>query len=180
MITLTWRPITLSYDGPAIDTSLTEQETKELARLANNADVLEIGSAYGYSAVAMALGGANKVTAVDPHTWLNSYEPMLQNLIAYNVLDNVEIIRTDSWTALPRLFAEGQTYDLIWIDGDHEAHTVSHDVAWAIQLVRKGGTIACHDYDETTCPGVRIALDAWRQPPQLVDTLALYGPGDGW
>jgi predicted O-methyltransferase YrrM len=177
---LEWRPIALAPGRPEISTSLTADETYELQRMsAIRCDVLEIGSAYGYSAVAMALGGA-KVTAVDPHAWLNSYTTMIQNLIAYDVLDNVEIIQQDSWTALPKLFADGRTFDLIWIDGDHEAHTVSHDVAWAIQLVRKGGTIACHDYDEATCPGVRQALDAWRPPPRVVDTLALYGPGDGW
>jgi hypothetical protein len=66
----------------------------------------------------------------------------------------------------------------VWIDGDHEAHTVAHDMHRARRLLRPGGTLACHDYGEETCPGVRQALDAWKPPPWLVDTLGIYGPGE--
>jgi len=51
---------------------------------------------------------------------------------------------------------------------------VESDVTWAQKLVRPGGVIACHDYGEDTCPGVQVALDAWRKPPRVVDTLAIY------
>lgn len=173
---LDWRPIALG-DGPAISTSLTAAETDELRRLAADADVLEVGSAYGFSAVAMALAGAH-VTAVDPHAWLDSYHVMVANLAAYGVTDKVEICRADSRVALPALAVEGRTFDLIWIDGDHEAATVARDVQNALALLRPAGTLVCHDYDEDTCPGVRAALDAWNIPPRLVDTMAIYGPGD--
>lgn len=177
MMQLTWRPVALENDRPAISTSLTLAETEELRRLAANADILEIGSAYGYSAVAMALAGG-RVDAVDPHSWLSSFDVMLGNLNAYGVVDQVRIHRSDSWTVLPMLAEQGRQFDLVWIDGDHEAPTVAHDVAWAVRLLRSGGTLACHDYDEVTCPGVRQALDAWKTPPKLVDTLAVYGPGE--
>ena len=172
---LEWCPVALG-DGPTISTSLTAAETAELQRLADGADVLEVGSAYGYSAVAMALAGG-RVTAVDPHMWLSSFETMTANLLAYGVAGEVTIRREDSRTAMPELFHSGARFDLVWIDGDHAAGMVAHDVSWAIRLLREGGTLACHDYDEATCPGVREALDAWRPPPRLVDTLALYGPG---
>lgn len=173
MIALEWR-LVAPGDGPEISTSLTLAETDELRRLAKDADVLEVGSAYGYSAVAMALAGA-KVLAVDPHQWLNSQGPMLANLLAYGVASRVDIWAEDSRTALPSI---GARFDLIWIDGDHEAHAVAQDVANALRLLKPTGTLACHDYDEATCPGVREALDAWKVPPRLVDTLAVYGPGE--
>lgn len=172
---LEWRDVAPG-DGPAISTSLTLAETDELRRLAKDADVLEIGSAYGYSAIAMALAGA-RVIAVDPHNWLQSYGQMVANLVAYGVSSLVEIRREDSRTALPDLL-KGERFDLVWIDGDHEAAAVAHDVEWARKLLRPGGTLACHDYGEATCPGVRQALDAWKVPPRLVDTLAIYGPGE--
>jgi predicted O-methyltransferase YrrM len=175
-VKLDWRPIVLG-DGPPISTSLTADETAELQRLARDADVLEIGSAYGYSAVAMAQVGAI-VTAVDPHTWLGSYEQMAANVQAYGVGHRVGIIGALSFAALPELHAQGHRFDLVWIDGDHEAPSVAHDVEWARKLLRPGGTLACHDYDEATCPGVRQALDAWKPPAKLVDTLAVYGPGE--
>lgn len=174
---LVWRPMALGENGPAIDTSLTSAEIDELCRLAKGADVLEIGSAYGYSAAAMALAGGH-VDAVDPHAWLNSFDAMANNLAAYQVSDRVKIHRTDSWTALPDFAAQGRSFDLVWVDGDHEAVTVSHDIEWARRLLRPNGTLACHDYGEDTCPGVRQALDAWKAPPRLVDTLAVYGPGE--
>ena len=44
-----------------------------------------------------------------------------------------------------------------------------------LPLLRLGGVLACHDYDEDTCPGVRLALDDMLGPPhELVDTLAIY------
>lgn len=176
---LEWRPIPLGEiaDRVPINTSLTRTETGELMRLAKDADVLEIGSAFGYSAVAMALVGA-RVTAVDPHTWLGSYETMMSNLRAYEVDGLVSVHQGLSFELMPALFESGYTFDLVWIDGDHEAPSVTHDVQWALKLLRPGGTLACHDYDEDTCPGVRQALDAWKPPPRVIDTLALYGPGE--
>lgn len=173
---LEWRDVAPG-DGPAISTSLTLAETDELRRLAADADVLEVGSAFGYSSIAMALAGG-RVWAVDPHQWLNSFGVMTANLAAYGVTNRVSIDDTDSRTALPEYAVSGLKFDLVWIDGDHEAAAVAHDVEWARKLLRPTGTLACHDYDEATCPGVRQALDAWKPPPRLVDTLAIYGPGE--
>lgn len=170
---LAWRDVKPG-NGPAINTSLTEREAAELARLAAGREVLEIGSAYGYSAVVMALGGATHVTAVDPHAWLASRDAMELNLRAYGVEDRVTIVQADSRAALPALAEQGRRYDLIWIDGDHAAEVVAHDVRQAVKLLRPDAVLACHDYDEATCPGVRQALDAWRIPERLVDTMAVY------
>lgn len=173
---LPWRDLAPG-NGPTISTSLTVAETDELRRLAKDAEVLEIGSAYGYSAVAMALAGG-RIVAVDPHVQMASYDEMCANLGFYGVADRADIRRSDSRAILPQLFETGTRFDLVWIDGDHAADMVAHDVAWARKLLRETGTLACHDYDEETCPGVRQALDAWKAPPKLVDTLAIYGPGD--
>ena len=172
---LEWRDVSLG--GPPIHTSLTLAETNELQRLANGKEVLEVGSAYGYSAIAMALAGAY-VLAIDPHQQLGSYDTMCANLTAYGVDDRVEIFRGDSRTWMARDVAT-RGYDLAWIDGDHSVEMVVHDVAGARKLLPATATLAVHDYDEDTCPGVREALDALLgPPPKLVDTLAIYGPGE--
>jgi len=163
--------------GPPISTSLTMAETDQLRWLGAGADVLEIGSAYGYSTVALASVSA-RVVAVDPHLDLGSLEILKANLDAYEVADRVDIRVGYSQDVLPALSAEGRQFDLVWIDGDHQAHAVTHDVQWALRLLREDGTLACHDYDEVTCPGVRQALDAWKPPPTLVDTLAIYRSGE--
>lgn len=170
---LIWRDVAIG-DGPPINTSLTEAETAELQRLAKDADVLEVGTAYGYSTVALALV-AKRVTAVDPHLTHGSYGDVLHNLRAYGVSDRVAVLQTYSQHALPALFYEGRRFDLVWIDGDHTAEVVEHDVTWALKMLNPGGVIACHDYDEVTCPGVRTALDKlFGGPGELTDTLAVY------
>lgn len=171
---LNWRPVAFS-DGPEISTSLTGREIAKLMELAADKTVLEIGSAYGFSAIGMALVGAH-VTAVDPHFALGSHTTMVNNLLSYGVTDLVDIKVGYSQDVLPWLTRAGKKFDLIWIDGDHEAPAVALDLRMALPLLADEGVLAFHDYDEVTCPGVRVALDAWIPPTNLVDTLALYGP----
>ncbi len=165
---LEWRDVPIG--NSVINTSLTAAETAKLQELAGGKDVLEVGSAYGYSTVALGLV-ANSVTAIDPHTAHNSYETLLRNLEA-NGLHNVRVVNGWSQDILPTL---PPTFDLVFIDGDHTAETVEHDVTWALKLLRPGGVLACHDYNEDTCPGVQVALDKlFGGPGDLTDTLAVY------
>jgi predicted O-methyltransferase YrrM len=170
-VRLEWRNVTLG-DGPAISTSLTESETLELQRLAIGRKLaLEIGSAYGYSTIALAQTGI-ELMAVDPHRAHNSLQTIQQNLRAYGVDQQVTIIVGWSQEILSTL--PKRHFDLIFVDGDHSPEGVRHDIRWARELVTDGGVIVCHDYGEQTCPGVQIALDEWRTPDYLVDTLAVY------
>lgn len=170
---LIWRDVAIG-DGKPINTSLTADETAELQRLAKDGDVLEVGSAYGYSTCAIALV-AKSVVAVDPHFTHGSEGELNANLRAYGVLEKVDIRVGFSQAILPQLAF--YRYDLVWIDGDHTAEVVEHDVQWALKLLKPGGHIACHDYDEVTCPGVRHALDkVFGGPGTLTDTLAVYQP----
>jgi predicted O-methyltransferase YrrM len=172
-VKLQWRPVAPGM-GPPIDTSLTFAETLELQRLAKDGDVLEIGSAYGYSTVAIGLV-ARSVVAVDPHTGHGSHGTLREHLHLYALTDQVEIVLAESQQALPRLYEEGRRFDMVWIDGDHTAAVVEHDVTWALKLLQPGGVLACHDYDEDTCPGVKVALDKlFGGPGDLTDTLAVY------
>jgi predicted O-methyltransferase YrrM len=173
---LEWRDVSIG-DGPAISTSLTLNETAELQRLAKGAEVLEIGSAFGYSTVVLA-SVADLVVAVDPHQALRSLEALRANLGLYGVRQRVDIRVGRSQDFLPGMVKGGRRFDLVWIDGDHEAIGVAYDLTWSLQLLRPTGTLAVHDYGEDTCPDVRLALDAWKVPPRLVDTLAIYGPGE--
>jgi predicted O-methyltransferase YrrM len=129
-------------DGPAISTSVTAAESAELARLAPGQAILEVGSAYGYSACVMALAGAESVLAVDPHTWIpGSHHAMLENLAAYRVADRVEVIAEMSFQALPWLEREGARFGLAFVDGDHAEHAVRHDVEWALKLLEPTMTL---------------------------------------
>jgi predicted O-methyltransferase YrrM len=170
---LPWRDVPAGLASPLISTSLTAAETNRLAELADGKDVLEIGSAYGYSACVMALAGARHVTAVDPHGWLASYDAMVSNLDKAGVADVVTIVRDASPAALDGLGPFG----LVFVDGDHGAAAVVADVEAARKVLATGGVLACHDLGEDCCcPDVRHALDALfpAGPSELVDTLAIY------
>jgi len=170
---LPWRPVSID-GGPQILTSVTERETEVLHELAADAgEALEVGSAYGYSAIVIAKAGA-RVTAVDPHAGelSGSLGIMMGNLQAYGV-NTVTVSVGPSQEVLPRLPLAW--FGLVFIDGDHTEATVEHDVTWARKLLRPGGVLACHDYDEGTCPGVKAALDRlFGGPGDLTDTLAVY------
>src|SRR6185437_7423530 len=121
---LPWRGVPPAEGAQPISTSLTVNEAAALADLATGRDVLEVGSAFGFSACVMALAGAKHVTAVDPHGWLNSHEAMVANLAAAGVADVVTIVRAGSPGALDGLGPFG----LAFIDGDHAASAVHADV----------------------------------------------------
>ena len=170
---LPWRGVPPAEDAQPISTSLTVNEAAALADLAVGKDVLEVGSAFGFSACVMALAGARHVTAADPHTWLNSHDAMTANLAACGVADVVTVVRGTSPAALDGLGPFG----LVFIDGDHAAEAVAADVAAARAVLADGGVLAVHDYGETCCcPGVRQALDILFPdgPSEQVDTLAIY------
>ena len=108
----------------------------------------------------MALAGG-QVTAIDAHSWIpGSLETMTANMAAYGVADRVAILCETSCSAMPRLAAGEASFGLIFVDGDHQAEPVRHDVGWALRLLAPRGVLACHDYGEDCCcPGVRQALD---------------------
>lgn len=166
---LEWRDVVIG--NTVINTSLTHAETAVLQGLAKGKDVLEVGSAYGYSTVALGLV-ARSVTAVDPHTGHNSFQAMVDNLEANGLTGKVRWIVGRSQDILPTLVSA--TFDLVFVDGNHEQPVVTHDIQWAQNLLRPGGVLALHDLDEDTCPGVRQAVDLWRQPDEVTDTLAVY------
>ena len=170
---LPWRGLPPAEGAQPVSTSLTPNEAAALAGLATGRDVVEVGSAFGFSACVMALAGAKHVTAVDPHAWLNSHEAMAANLAAAGVADLVTVVRGSSPGALAGLGPFG----LAFIDGDHDAAAVTADVEAARKLLASGGVLACHDLGEDCCcPGVRWALDALFPdgPSEHVDTLAIY------
>ena len=170
---LPWRGLAPAAGAQPVSTSLTVNEAHALADLATGRDVLEVGSAFGFSACVMALAGAKHVTAVDPHGWLNSHGAMVSNLAAAGVTDTVTIVRAGSPGALDGLGPFG----LVFIDGDHAAEAVTVDVEAARKTLASGGVLACHDYGEDCCcPGVRAALEALFPdgPSEQVDTLAIY------
>ena len=181
---LTWRDVAPGDGVTPIATSVLEAEAAELASLAEGRRVLEIGSAHGFSAVTMALAGAEHVTAIDNHagnTWLGDTRAIMQrNLDAAGVADKVTIEQADSRAGLAALGEQGAKFGLIFIDGDHSFAGATADIGGALPLLDMGAVLAVHDYAETCCcPEVRVAVDAVaglmpsEAPARVVGTLWL-------
>jgi predicted O-methyltransferase YrrM len=167
-----WRdtPVMVGLDLE-IRTSLSTPEVLKLVNLATNRRVIEFGSAFGYSAIKMAYRAIN-VVAVDPHQWIRDSERlMLENIQRSGLTQFIEVRVQTSAAAFEQLETV-RSFDLVFIDGDHDQRAVTLDYTYALGLLpEKGGIIACHDYGEDTCPGVKAALDGICEPDEIVDTL---------
>lgn len=169
MAQLVWKDTPMET-GPPIPTSLTPAETAKLRELATGKVVLEVGSAYGYSAIHMAQAGARHVFAVDPHAGElpNSLAVMQQNLATHGVAEKVTILLGYSQAVLPALDKASAAFGLVFIDGNHNI-AVRGDVDGAFEL---SSCVAVHDYGEDTFPEITAACDEWScESVEVVDTL---------
>jgi predicted O-methyltransferase YrrM len=99
--------------------------------------VLELGTHNGVSTELFA-SYAKKVVGVD---WLYQ-EPMLE---VVNRNPNIEFHNKtfEKWS-----LSNKDKFDLIYIDGDHSATCVQEDILLAEQVVKPGGFISGHDFDQ--------------------------------
>lgn len=121
---------------------------------------LEIGLGYGLSALfvvdgLLTTGGlAARHIVIDPFQDSRFAGLGRQVLDEAGVLDLVEHHAERSQFALPRFVAEGQMFDLAFVDGNHRFDAVFVDLFYLGSLVRKGGIIMLDDYQ---LPGVAKA-----------------------
>lgn len=143
-----------------VDGWLTENEGRNLARLAKGKRVLEIGSYCGKSTICMAQT-AKEVTVVDPFDGRgtprprNTLEEFDFNLKRYGV--SVQIHGCGTIDEVGPII-DGE-FDLVFIDGDHDAESVRNDLEWALKFLADDGTIAFHDYRQSGDEGVKQVVD---------------------
>lgn len=149
---------------PLIEGWTTSEEAAELAALAKGKRVLEVGTFKGQGAVLMAQAGG-EVWSVDWHRGDASLGPRdtlcawWTNIRRHQVADQVVGLVGRSATVLPLLRPE--SFDLAFVDADHEEEAVSVDIMLTLPLVRPGGLLVFHDYS-ATFPGVVAAVDRLR------------------
>ena len=110
--------------------------------------VIEIGSYRGVSTEALA-HFCNRVIAVDPWVGMDRAKREFDARLGSEA--RVSALRMQS-TEAAWYFKDGIA-DLVYIDADHQEHSVVADIrAWRPK-VRKGGWIAGHDYSEEVSGG---------------------------
>lgn len=164
------------YDIPGW---LTFDEGRELAELARGKRVLEIGSYCGLSTVCLART-AQHVVAVDPHDGRatpihkNTLAAFKTNLERYGVADKVTTI-----VGTMEDIGDSDRFDLVFIDGAHDAASVEADIAAAWEVLAPGGLLVFHDYKNVD-PDVTATVDAFLASGatllSLTDSLAVVRP----
>jgi predicted O-methyltransferase YrrM len=88
----------------------------------------------------------SKATVIDPFNDFNNSYNQLQTFKnnLHDYLDRINIIQGYSQNELIKL--EKESYDLIYIDGDHTSSAVFLDALLSFPLLKKGGYIIFDDY----------------------------------
>lgn len=129
--------------------------------LAENARiVVEIGLAYGRSALAIADALVSPGTEGAAHVIIDVFQDQFHDtgwntIVAAGLTDVCTLLRERSQYALARLTAEGFVADAAFVDGSHVFHSVFVDLFFLRELVRPGGLIVL---DDCRWPSVATAV----------------------
>ena len=86
---------------------------------------------------------------------------------------NIHLIQGNSNKVLKKI--DMSKIDYVFLDGGHEYNTVKNDLDNCIEVVKKGGTVLCDDYNLGSAPGVKRAIDEFVKKNQLnIEILCEY------
>ena len=116
---------------------------------------IEIGLAYGFSALHIAEGLLQNNAAEARHTIIDAFQtqPDKYSKVGLNVLAKagldriIEFHNEKSQVVLPRLLGEHKQFDFGFIDGCHLFDYVFLDLFYLGRLVKTGGLIILDDYN---------------------------------
>lgn len=159
---------------------MNEDELKFLANTARSSElIIEFGCYKGRSTRALADNTNGQVLAVDP--WNGTY--IADNGSKHGIDTNVYEYfkknlqdKIDDGTVIPiktfsHDFYTSRIPDFVFIDGDHRYASVLGDIGLAMELMKKGGILAGHDYTHGDWPGVKKAVDQIFPKINLVDSI---------
>jgi predicted O-methyltransferase YrrM len=135
--------------------------------------VIEVGLAYGSSALAIAEALASSGSDDTHHLIIDPFQDHFHEagweaLVRAGVADTCTLLPERSQLALPRLVADGVVADAAFVDGSHIFHNVFVDLYFLRELVCPGGLVVL---DDCTWPSVATAVAyfetnaSWRREP---------------
>ena len=112
--------------------------------------VIEIGLAFGSSALAIGEALTSLGSPGARHLIIDAYQDRFQNigweaLVSAGLDQLCTLVRERSQIALPRLVAEEYISDAAFVDGSHIFHNVFVDLYFLRELVRPGGLLILDD-----------------------------------
>lgn len=123
---------------------------RDLLLAEDPSSVIEIGLAYGSSALAIAEALVAVGSTEARHLIIDAYQKQFHDsgwaVIAGAGLTGLcSLLEERSQIALPRLLAEGFVADAAFVDGSHIFHNVFVDLFYLRELVRPGGLVILDD-----------------------------------
>jgi predicted O-methyltransferase YrrM len=122
--------------------------------------IIEIGLAYGSSALAIAEALVGQNQQDTKHVIIDAYQDRFQN-VGWEAIESAglgdlcQLVAERSQLALPRLLTEDVVADAAFVDGSHTFHNVFVDLYFLRELVRPGGLIVL---DDCQWPSVATAV----------------------
>lgn len=131
---------------------------------------IEIGVLFGGHALSMLKSNSLQLLiGVDPY---KIYEQAIHGLETQEDFDAAYVyamnrlsterywhFKQTSDVALSLIKNIGYLFDFIFIDGLHTYDQLSKDLSGYSPLIKKGGVIACHDYNHPNFSGLTLAID---------------------
>ncbi len=124
---------------------------RELIRDRKPARTLEIGLAFGVSALTILSSLQEFCPAGYYHTGIDPFQKDQWHNAALLLIEQTGLsahfrfTETFSSLALPGLLAQGELFDLIYVDGSHRYEHVFVDYFFCLRLLRKGGVVLFDD-----------------------------------
>jgi predicted O-methyltransferase YrrM len=117
-------------------------------------NTIEIGLAYAFATLHIVDGllanvsGARTVrhAAVDPFQTSSFAGLGRQHLAEAGVADLVDVHEEESQLILPRMVAEGRSFDFAFVDGNHRFDRVFLDLVYLGRLLRPGAVVFVDDF----------------------------------
>lgn len=163
-----------------IPTYVTAGETAALVELARGRVVLELGTQYGHSALAMA-ESAELVVTVDWHWgdkdagWRDTLSAFVANLRGHPQQSRVIPVVGNIGDVLPLL--RPLSFDLLFLDAGHDRVSVARDLGYALPLLRSPWSVAAHDwglFEVSPTAGYLLG-----PPDRVVERLAIWSAKRG-
>ena len=140
--------------------------------------VIEIGLAYGSSALAIAEALVAAGSGEARHVIVDAYQELFHGcgwaaITGAGLAGRCHLVQERSQIALPRLLADGFAADAAFVDGSHIFHNVFVDLFFLRELVRPGGLMIlddCHHLSVATAVRYFEVNTGWEPEPAAAPT----------
>lgn len=135
-------------------------------------DILEIGTHQGnFTNFCAICNSTSKITTIDAPTsdesFLNAYDkdPLIikshiENRTKNLLLNNINFIELNSFYLLNKF--NKNSFDLIWVDGDHLNPQVTFDIFSSLHLIKNDGYILVDDIVKETFKNKQVSNESYK------------------